>query len=594
MNPAEPRPAWTWRRAVLSLAVAAMGIVDLASALLSHPPERVLALRHLVPTDVLDTSRTFTLLAGALLLVTAWGLRRGKRRAYVTALLLCAVSVPVNLLKALDVEEATVAAGLMFILGVSADAFQVRSRELSSTALRSRVLVAALVLLAYMLLGSWMIEMRFGIEPSLSRAFADSAHRMFGIGSSVELVPPHVLRPVDHRILVWYLRSLPILTLVLALGAAIAALRPATHRRRHRTEAGRVAALLPHADSSVAWFALADDSDYFFSRNQRAVIAYKFESDTLLAIGDPIGPVEEHRPLLEEFAAYCAERDWQFAFFQARTEHLPLYRTLGWSAFHIGEEPVIDPRTFTLEGGAMGNVRRTARKAGESGVTVRHFRPDAERFDPAHLPHGWLDQLRAVSDEWLRGQGGERGFCMGRFDPAHWSEAWVAIAWNESAARIEGFVTWIPVPARHGWALDLMRRRADATAGVMDLLVVRSIEAAREHGDALVSLSLSALARVDETASGAEPDPVREFLIQNLARFYDFKGLFEWKRKFAPTFEDRWLVHPSPLALPRVALALVRAQSRRGLWSYFQRPHRVEPPARPIAPPPATAPAGHS
>jgi hypothetical protein len=26
---------------------------------------------------VLDTSRTFTLLAGALLLVTAWGLRRG-------------------------------------------------------------------------------------------------------------------------------------------------------------------------------------------------------------------------------------------------------------------------------------------------------------------------------------------------------------------------------------------------------------------------------------------------------------------------------------------------------------------------------------
>ena len=88
MNPAEPSPAWRWRRSVLALAVAAMGIVDLASALLSHPPERVLALRHLVPTDVLDTSRTFTLLAGALLLVTAWGLRRGKRRAYVTALLL--------------------------------------------------------------------------------------------------------------------------------------------------------------------------------------------------------------------------------------------------------------------------------------------------------------------------------------------------------------------------------------------------------------------------------------------------------------------------------------------------------------------------
>lgn len=594
MNPAEPPAAWRWRRSILALAVAAMGIVDLASALLSHPPERVLALRHLVPTDVLDTSRTFTLLAGALLLVTAWGLRRGKRRAYVTALLLCAVSVPVNLLKALDVEEATVAAGLMFALGVSADAFQVRSRELASAPLRSRVGIAALVLLAYILLGSWMLEQRFGVEPSLARAFADSAHRMFGIGPPVELVPSHALRPVDHRVLVWYLRSLPILTLALALGAAIAALQPATHRRRHRAEAHQVATLLPSADSSVAWFALADDSDYFFSRNHRAVIAYRFESDTLLAIGDPIGPAEEHRPLLEEFAAYCAERDWQFAFFQARSEHLPLYRTLGWSAFHIGEEPVIDPRTFTLEGGAMGNVRRTARKAGEAGLTVRHFRPDGERFDPARLPDGWLDQLRAVSDEWLRGQGGERGFCMGRFDPERWGDAWVSVAWNEPAARIDAFMTWIPVPARHGWALDLMRRRSGAVAGAMDLLVVRAVEQGREHGDAMVSLSLSALARVDADASGAEPDPVREFLIQHLARFYDFQGLFEWKRKFGPAFEDRWLVHPSPLALPRVALALVRAQSRRGLWSWIHRTRPATPRPPAVTGPPAAASAGHS
>src|SRR5258705_13230085 len=149
MNPADPPPAWRWRRSVLSLAVAAMGVVDLASAPLSHPPERVLALRHLVPTDVLDTSRTFTLLAGALLLVTAWGLRRGKRRAYVTALLLCAVSVPVNLLKALDVEEATAATSLMFLLGVNADAFRVKSRALSFVALRSRAMGMLVGFLVY-------------------------------------------------------------------------------------------------------------------------------------------------------------------------------------------------------------------------------------------------------------------------------------------------------------------------------------------------------------------------------------------------------------------------------------------------------------
>ena len=118
-------------RRALALAVAAMGAVDLWSALLSHPSDRLLALRHLIPTEVLDTSRTFTLLAGALLLVTAWGLRKGKRRAFVAALLLCAVSVPVNLFKAFDFEEASAATALMFLLGISGQAFQVKSRELS-------------------------------------------------------------------------------------------------------------------------------------------------------------------------------------------------------------------------------------------------------------------------------------------------------------------------------------------------------------------------------------------------------------------------------------------------------------------------------
>src|SRR5262245_16975197 len=115
--PSRPPRSHTVRRVVLSLAVAVMGCIDLLSALLSHPPERLVALERLVPTEVLDSSRTFTLLAGSLLLVTAWGLRRGKRRAFVAALFLCAVSVPVNLFKAFDVEEATVASALMLALG---------------------------------------------------------------------------------------------------------------------------------------------------------------------------------------------------------------------------------------------------------------------------------------------------------------------------------------------------------------------------------------------------------------------------------------------------------------------------------------------
>jgi lysylphosphatidylglycerol synthetase-like protein (DUF2156 family) len=187
--------------------------------------------------------------------------------------------------------------------------------------------------------------------------------------------------------------------------------------------------------------------------------------------------------------------------------------------------------------------------------------------------------MRVVSHEWAKGRhGGERGFCMGRFDIAHLRDVWLSVAWNEPAQKIEAFVTWVPIPARRGWALDLTRRRRDAPLGTMELLVVRSVEAARERGDAVVSLSLSALAKVDETdrqpvsalETGVdEPDRAREFLMQHLARFYDFKGLFQWKKKFDPVFEDRFLVYPAPMALPSVAIALARAQSSGGLWSYL-------------------------
>ena len=581
-------------RHLLALAVAAMGAIDLWSAFLSRPSERIESIKRFLPTDVLDTSRTFTLLAGALLLVTAQGLRRGKRRAFVVAMLLCAVSIPVNMLKAFDFEEATVAAVLMFLLGVSAGAFQVKSRAVGFRGLEWRAVAWVVLLALYAWLGCWMLEARFapGQPGAALRAVQEVLYQVAGVGSETLAISPLQRHTGAVR---WFLDSLQLLSLTTLVGVALAALQPAAHRGRHRAERERVAELLrEHGDSTVAAFALADDADYFFSPNRRAVIAYRFESGTLLAIGDPIGPPEEIPPLLEAFEAHCREHDWQFAFYQARPERLPWYRALGWHAVHIGEDPILRTDRFTLEGPALGTVRRAVRKLERAGLEARIFVPGESPFDPARDEDRLLDQLRAISSEWLHAhRGGEKGFCMGRFEPARLGEVWLAVAWSPATRRVEGFVTWTPIWARRGWALDLMRRRADAPTGTMEFLVVRCAEKARERGDALLSLSLSALARVDEAgqpecgepAEAATPpapaverpagavtdDRARDFLMERLARFYDFKGLFRWKLKFAPAFEDRYLVYPDPLALPRVARALLRVQSPGGLLSYFRR-----------------------
>ena len=548
-----------------------MGVVDLLSALLSHPPERVRALRHLVPTDVLDTSRTFTLLAGVLLLLTANGLRRGKRRAFVTALFLCALSVPVNLLKAGDVEEATTATALMFLLGLNAEAFVVKSREMSWRSLRGPAVAAMVAIGVYALGGCWLLEWTYGTRnASFTHAIQEALYQLFGIGEPALAVArnQHVVR--------WYLGSISVMGLTLLIGLAAAMLKPARHLGRHRADAQRVRELVRmHGDSTVAAFALDDDIDWFFSVNGRAVIAYRYESDVLLVIGDPIGPPEEIPSLLEGFERFCRQHDWAFAFYQARPERLAHYRARGWRAVHVGEDPVLWTDRFSLEGAAVGGVRRTVRKLERAGLEVRHFIPGRTMFRDAPDHPRLLEALREISAAWLHGRdGGEKGFCMGRFDPAGLDDVWLAIAWMPATGRVEGFCTWTPVWARRGWALDLVRRRPDAPTGVMEFLVTRSVEQARLQGDTMMSLSLSALVKVDsvtgEPDSSPAGDPARAFLIERLSRFYDFQGLFRWKRKFAPVFEDRFLVFADPLALPRIALALVRAQTPGGLMSFVR------------------------
>ena len=203
--------------------------------------------------------------------------------------------------------------------------------------------------------------------------------------------------------------------------------------------------------------------------------------------------------------------------------------------------------------------------------------PGETAFDPAQDPDRLLEQLREISNAWLREKtGGEKGFCMGRFDPSTLAQAWLAVAWHPQTRRVEAFCTWTPIPARRGWALDLMRRRPDSLPGAVELLVTSSVEVAKARGEAMLSLSLSALVKVNattgETESASADDPARAFLIDRLRRFYDFEGLFRWKRKFDPAFEDRFLVFSDPLALPRIAFALARVQSPGGLLAYLKSP----------------------
>ena len=86
------------------------------------------------------------------------------------------MSVPVNLLKAIDFEGGDGAAALMFVLGVNAEAFRVRSqRSLRGISVRAIVFAVLLALYAFVGCWRWVADRFSGGAHRCGRAHGDDA-----------------------------------------------------------------------------------------------------------------------------------------------------------------------------------------------------------------------------------------------------------------------------------------------------------------------------------------------------------------------------------------------------------------------------------
>jgi lysylphosphatidylglycerol synthetase-like protein (DUF2156 family) len=168
------------------------------------------------------------------------------------------------------------------------------------------------------------------------------------------------------------------------------------------------------------------------------------------------------------------------------------------------------------------------------------------------------EQLRAVSGRWLQSRRGpELGYSLGTLATLTDPDIVVGLAFNASGT-LDAFVSWLPVPARNAWTLDLMRRRPDSTYGVMEALIIKSIEEASRRGIAELSLGMTPRTIATREVSGGMDRAVRA-MYWGLDRFQRSNSLHRFKEKFNPSWEDRYLAVPGPSVLPEVIVALVRA-----------------------------------
>jgi lysyl-tRNA synthetase class 2 len=218
----------------------------------------------------------------------------------------------------------------------------------------------------------------------------------------------------------------------------------------------------------------------------------------------------------------------------------------------IGEEAVLRPQEFSLEGRAIRKVRQSVSRLRKAGYSVRIVAAD----EAAPALEAELEDLSAA---WLRGQP-ERGFSMA-IDDLHVPGTVLALA-EDADGHVGGFLHLAPSPAGGGWSLSTMRRRPDSPNGLTEFLVVEALAWAREMGASELSLNFCAM--TDFLAPDRVRTPVRRLVRRGLLladNVFQLERLYAFNRKFFPEWRRRYVCVERFTDLPAGGFAYLHAES---------------------------------
>jgi phosphatidylglycerol lysyltransferase len=277
-------------------------------------------------------------------------------------------------------------------------------------------------------------------------------------------------------------------------------------------------------------------------------------------MGDPVGPEDAQRELVWEFLDLVDDYGGRAAFYEVDATRLPLYVDAGLTLVKLGEEARVNLADFSLEGSARKAMRNNLNRLAKEGCTFAVV-PAAEV--PALLP-----ELRRISDAWLAIKNTrEKGFSLGFFRDDYVSRCAVGVVYKDG--KPVAFANLWQNEGKQETSIDLMRFHPDAPAGVMEYLFTNLILAAKADNVAWFNLGMAPLSGLENRAAAPLWDRVGSFLYEQGERLYNFQGLRDYKNKFRPEWEPKYLATTSALRLPLTLadIAVLISGGMRGLIS---------------------------
>ncbi|MFE6863560.1 bifunctional lysylphosphatidylglycerol synthetase/lysine--tRNA ligase LysX [Nocardia sp. NPDC057668] len=323
------------------------------------------------------------------------------------------------------------------------------------------------------------------------------------------------------------------------------------------TDESALRGLLERSDveDSLGYFATRRDKAVVFAPSGKAAVTYRVELGVCLASGDPIGKKEAWPHAIDAWLQLADQYGWAPAVMGASELGATAYRRAGLSALRLGDEAILETRTFSLAGPEMKQVRQAVNRLVKQGVTVRVRRhreiPEQEMREVMRRAEAWRDTET------------ERGFSMALDrlgDPLDGDCLLVeAIDRNERVLGMLSLVPW----GRTGVSLDLMRRDRQSPNGVMELMISKLALGSEQYGITRISLNFAVFRAVFEEGSRIGAGPVLRLwrsILMFFSRWYQLEALYRSNVKYQPDWVPRFSLFEERRQLPRVALASALAE----------------------------------
>jgi lysylphosphatidylglycerol synthetase-like protein (DUF2156 family) len=540
------------RLAAVSLFVA--GAIDLLSAVTAPLRSHLHLIAQYLPVALVQAAGALVAIAGIGMIMLSRGILRGQRRSWLVAVLLLTATLALHLVHAADVITLLVCAAVLVLLVVRRDFFRAVSEPATLVGAFAILAIGGLIAT----LGGFVgVEVAGNVHhhplPGWPSVLAGSAERLVGVKwvkfpPTIDRFASITLLAVGLSLIVvaLYLLTRPVVDRSLSSGRAAVGRRAAELRARDIVRR--------HGTGTLDYFALRDDKQWFFHRD--SLVAYAVFGGVCLVSPDPIGPFSERAHVWDAFRRYVDRHGWGLGVMGAGEEWLPTYQASGMRFVYIGDEAVVDPRVFSLEGGKMKGLRQAVNRVARYGYTVRFL-------DPAHLdPHDAARMAELMAKN-RRGEQ-ERGFSMtlGRlFDPR---DADLLLTLVEGPDREPvAMCQFVPSPAIGGYSLDLMRRDpADHPNGLLDFALCSTIAHLKEQGMSGLSLNFAAMRSILEGDSGdGVTQRVERWAIRRLSGVLQIETLWRFNSKYEPRWLPRYIVFDSAEQFVPVAVQIMRAES---------------------------------